>query len=436
MGEFREIFGRYTKELDRLSTSAGNASAIVKDAKSLWKAVNEYYDVLYAQVIIIEKEIENRRKTEPRRRVHVPVGYQYDESSGYYNEKSGEGGVKYISNILEAGDNNDIFMEASKILAEEIIKAVKENKEFDHQYFIDRLIKVAYNPKIFFIYNSIANAQRYVKINFGDVAGNLEDYAHGVAEARKTFKVKNWHKLSQHFWEEKLYKPAREGIPVPSKKKKKGSTSPEEKTAKMVTAYWVTMYKRMDASGKIAPFWDIINNGTPEYMSSSRGGNPYPTATRTDFIGKAENRINTLIRGDLHTRWGWEERDVDVTKELRNILNLQDYMQGLSTLLDEIKELLKNLESPGIGGPIVPQEITKVIEKTTERLGRKVAEIKLDKLADLILAIKSNDFSNLSITADGRYEVTQALAKQLGLKRTRVTVNVIRKIMFQMGILD
>ena len=426
MGQFKEMFGRYTRELDRLSQSSKNAASIIRDSKGLLKDVVKYRDILRAQEEIIRKEIDRKVSRETKTEFRAAAPYY---SGGYEIIGEQEGGVKYAENI-------DLFMEASKILNEEILKAVKENVEYDHSYFIGRLQSVAFNEKIFFINNSWSRYNMFVKIDFGSVAGNLEDYAHGVVEAREAFNVKDWHELSQHFWQEKLYDPARRGIPVEKKRKRtrggKGIT-PEVKTARQVGKYWSTMFKRMDASGKIAPFWELLDKGS-QPMSSDRGGNPYPLAKRTDFIRRAEDRILTLLRGELHTDWYEERIPPDIRKEEANLRNLQEYIQGLNLLLNDIEDLLKKLERPG--EIPTPEAVAIVIEKTTERLGRQVKEIKPDKMAALIQAIQTNDFSRVSITKDGRFEVTAALAKQLGLKRTRVTVNVIRKMMLQMGRLD
>ena len=88
-------------------------------------------------------------------------------------------------------------------------------------------------------------------------------------------------------WKEKFYRPAREGTTV-VRKLKKGS---KDITQQQIDKYFNTMYMRFEVCRSVAPFWHILNYGTPEY-SDKTAGVAYPSNVRTDFVGEARRRIS------------------------------------------------------------------------------------------------------------------------------------------------
>ena len=253
------------------------------------------------------------------------------------------------------------LQEAPKLLWREMKAATLQNTEFNNSFFTDRLRRVAYDARTITIV-PLQSGKIKVLLNLDAVAGSLSDYGRAVRKVREEVR-KYTKKLASlgniitpdtpaaekaHFWEEKFYKAAREGGVALVRRKGKVV----DKTAEFRKKYWDTMHKRMDYSGQIAPFWEILDKGA--YAMTQKGGGrwgiTYPVNEKTDFTGKAMADISVFYESQVATvqaRTGVFDR-VAAERELKTIEddmnNISKKLQELNTLaLDPAAELLSQV---------------------------------------------------------------------------------------------
>ena len=166
-----------------------------------------------------------------------------------------------------------------QMLMSSIDRATETNDEFAKSAYKSQLYKVAANKDIYKLFkvgegwNSALNPQ----IVFEEEAGTLSDWAKGIELYREQLGVETRDGRSRAgfkatvWWIENVF-----------------GTSLETRT----------IYGRIQSSGRVAPFWQILNNGSQPLTSDRRDGsfNPLP-ASPTDFIGDAEFQIRTFFLG-------------------------------------------------------------------------------------------------------------------------------------------
>jgi plastocyanin len=232
------------------------------------------------------------------------------------------------------------IQEASNLLWKEMKEATKINKEFDHTFFTSRLRQVAYDARTIKII-PLKSGKMKVILNLDAVAGSLSDYGSAVRRVReevkkfskqftplgRTFAPDTPNVEKSHFWEEKFYKAAREGKVAIVKRKGKVV----DKTDAFRKKYWETMHKRMDYSGKIAPFWEILDKGSYAMASKGRAGfgTAYPLNDRTDFTSKAVADIQAFYENQ--TVVGQTQKKafnaVEAKAELKSVENDMNKLQ-------------------------------------------------------------------------------------------------------------
>ncbi len=240
--------------------------------------------------------------------------------------------------------------------------AAYEGKEFDIPQFTDRLVKAIRNPNTIEITKNGEGSIR-IYFNLWKTAGDLEDYATAISavrdileEEREAHKNKVYTKSSEwasHVWKEKLYRPAREGASVPAKKVKQLSKAgrwkkgrggkpahfTKDKTATYIAQYWRTIDLRIGHFESLAPFWQIIDQGTTP-LSSDLGGTSYPIHPRTGFVEKTRKQI----LAEFKLRYREEQaRKTKLESYLKDVNAALNYLNNLEALL--VRERLENLQS-------------------------------------------------------------------------------------------
>jgi hypothetical protein len=239
---------------------------------------------------------------------------------------------------------------ANSVLLEELHKAVLINTEFDTSIFLERLESVCSNPRSIDI--QLSGNQLLVNIRLNETAGTLEDYANAIKATRDNLpnSSKSSASMASHFWKEKFYRPAREGTTVYRRKYNKATKEYEKRdvTEEQVAKYWSTIQARLSASGKTAPFWEILDQGTPS-MSSDEGGSAYPKNSRTDFTGKTISRLKRIFAENKVSQRDFSKELNEIKKDIDNISELMQEAQDLSdelsqAALDVQETLAKRLE--------------------------------------------------------------------------------------------
>lgn len=309
---------------------------------------------------------------------------------------------------------------AIKILWKNIKEAVKKNTEFNNDFFLKGLRKACLDPRTVTIVPLARGSDIKVQINLKETAGTVNDWEKAVKKVRETFNrlvsIKNLpqdergKELARRdwFWKEKFYLPAREGKNI-SRRKKNKNTGQEEKidvTARQIRKYWNTMHARLEASGKLAPYWQIIDQGSVAMKGS---GTAYPEATNTNFVANSIQEIKSLY-GKLYG----EKRQVIQTE----IDRLRKDKKEVVDELNAVKKSIKEYQTMIVRTPVTPEVVfyARVVGKA-ERTGRRYSQEKFERV---LMALRSRDISGLRITAEGRIELTER-----GYPRFRASISRI-----------
>ena len=366
-------------DLDEIGAILGNFAGDVEKVRKAADKLSELSKYVFDKIKEIKRELEKLKR-------------KYEKVAGEKVE-------------VAPKDKNygDIYLEASSILWGEILIAVKTNEEYDHKFFLDRLKIVVQNEDLIKIV--MINDYPTVEIRMNEIAGSLEDYARGVKKAREEFGVKARHAKTDWFWEEKYYGQAREAKPLPETRDTH-KKSLEDRRTRLINRYWETMTFRMDSMGKLAPFWELLDQGSIP-MSSDRGGQPYPKGERTNFVDNARKKIQKLVKGKGGLK---EEEEVpDSAKLQENILNTENMLKDYEEQLRKISDILDEATEVEID--------TEVYEEVSSRVYKNIDRIDRNKLQIFLNSLKTGDFSESRVSADFRIDLSKR-----GAKRYRIGV--------------
>jgi hypothetical protein len=172
-------------------------------------------------------------------------------------------------------------------------QAIRENYEFDVPPYRNGMYTAIQDSGTYSVrtrgsgFNSIIT----VDINLDKTAGRLERWASGVKKYRKILEQEK--KANQ--------------------KKKKGKNKPVKYDPLAASRAWAgiferregtfsqfseTVRNRLELSGAIAPFWQLLDKGEIA-MSSNRGGYPTPSKKATNFVNIAEQAINEYMKTQM-----------------------------------------------------------------------------------------------------------------------------------------
>jgi hypothetical protein len=290
---------------------------------------------------------------------------------------------------------------ANKILVKNLRKAIKLNREFDTPAFSDNLMSACLDINTIFI--SYVGGVFNVEIRLNDTAGSVEDYANAVKAVRAEIASENGTKTpaaASMIWKNMLYIPAREGGSV-----KKRIYSPHRRRSKVVDVtedsvayYWGTISRRMAMSGKLAPYWEILDKGS--FVMEGSGGTPYPENMPTNFVGNTILEVSQLLS---------EQAGIKVS-------SIRDQIRLLASERAQIESALAKIsfemEKVIYGGPTsleIPNAEHK-IQQFMSKVGdwERAHGVKASraKIEQVMRALRSADISELGVTAAGRIELT------------------------------
>lgn len=291
------------------------------------------------------------------------------------------------------------FQEAAEILKEEALRAIEETKEFDLPIFRNGLITAIEKPETFEYTVDDLGIIR-VRIHLDLTAGTRREYMQAVKTVREelklgatTGKTKQKGKtygsdLASHMWREKYYGTAREGKVIEPGKKKDG-TPRTNRTPSFIAKYHKTIEMRVAAFTHLAPFWEIVDQGTAGGGEDDEGGEegsgkPYPVFQGRHFVDRAKARIEKLAFE------GGAAGDSDISKKLHEAN-------------EELKEKLKYLTD--LAESYREQDATKVVTDVVQarmKIKEKfdnVDDVKLEKLVnDLIAGIETREKVDIGIS--------------------------------------
>lgn len=187
---------------------------------------------------------------------------------------------KYVSDLKQ-----DIREQAITSAKDELyataVKAIQTNQEFDNKYYRKALFEAIDDDDTYIVRmaGSGFSSTIRVTIDLNRTAGRLNLWGAAVKAARQQL-----------------------GLKVPRKNNKAF-----DKKAKGASRAWARIYNdggkeynltirtRLAAAGKVAPFWSILDDGTPPGLSSDRGGYPTPKNKVTNFESKAQVNVNARL---------------------------------------------------------------------------------------------------------------------------------------------
>jgi hypothetical protein len=292
---------------------------------------------------------------------------------------------KYVKSILPAIEK-DVREVAADILESSILEAIRDNVEFDWPLYRKSLFLAAKDKDTYKVYNlggTGFNTRLTFTMDFNKTAGRLEDWARGVKLTRKDLQVK-----------------------VPKKGSKKRETSAllasrawggifGSRNADPQGRFAKTIKSRLSYSGRVAPFWQLLDKGTVP-MGSDRGGYPTPRGKPTNFIQRAQESMEGYTKNVLNGYKANYEKLVSNYEAA--IAELQEALVRINVLVEQIELNVKVINK---------------IKQSYEGNAKYIDSNKVEKALQLIQQ-----------GLEGRVELTATGSK----RRTRPTLSQIARI--------
>jgi hypothetical protein len=235
---------------------------------------------------------------------------------------------------------SDYYKECKEILKEYALGALQESEEFDYEPFKDALIDVINsNPVIIIkpINRKDLSAGITIDIPLERFAGDLDDYAAGIKYARDML-------------EEEVYTNEEEDEETQKKKRRKRKRKYNPVYA---SAYWKdhvytpkgklyaqTISWRLEGFTNEAPYWIILEYGSPGTLRSDKGGTPYPESIYpTRFRSLAEKDIESLILEMINLAGDtFYKRIEDEIAEVQTVIDdISNAIVGISSTPEEYR---------------------------------------------------------------------------------------------------
>lgn len=306
---------------------------------------------------------------------------------------------------------------ASAALYESFLRVIPSCQEFNEDIFISKLTGPLLNPAT--IQMTPRGYSVDVLINLNATAGSISEYSSAIKQVRATLdqrkqsEAKRGHpyvpstqSIVSKFWEE-IYTTARLGGAFYRRKYDRATRTYTrvDVSDEIEQKYWNTMEMRLEASGKPAPFWELIDRGSTAMRDGS--GKYFPAIAPTNFVNSAIFEIRGIYMKRYADRVKMFEKDEKEVTKLRDEL-----MRRYAEILIEIEAKQREIVSQAS-----PQEVA---------FSRKVIKsgkpYDFEKLTAVLNALTSKRLGAISITKEGRVELTAR-----GQKRYRPYITGIIK---------
>ncbi|KKN38966.1 hypothetical protein LCGC14_0748100 [marine sediment metagenome] len=219
------------------------------------------------------------------------------------------GDVEINSELIAAIAAERLQERAQKIVMVHLRDAIKRSPEYSYQVLSRHLQTVFDTPEMIkFTTEGIQLRRQATK-----VAGNEGALMDGIEMARAALGVGLLSpEKALEFWRERIYRPAREGLIRPRRFKKNvgvgGQTAAFDYVGYATKKYSLTIRKRVQSWGALAPYWIWLD----------KGSSGYPPGNGTRFIDSATLEINRLFREEIG-KVGTEYAEA-ITNEVRAFL--------------------------------------------------------------------------------------------------------------------
>ena len=286
----------------------------------------------------------------------------------------------------------------TEVLINNALLAIENTKEFDLPDFKQRLVEAIKDSRT--ITFTGTSWDIIVNINLDVTAGTLDDYIAGVELARKSLGLGSTRgkihratgeELASRIWKEKIYGAGREGKSVIKNRKRLGDIDLSSKYAEQ---YALTIQERLNSFSTTAPWWYIVNYGTPD---TGGVGFPYPAFSGQRFV---ENSIQDIKNAYYRYRNAFRD-------EIRNLYNnlIRDAVEIIDNIDSDINYILKLIED--LTSFNIESDVNAAINaiyNRIERLGKRIEDADPKKVLE---------------TA---YKLAESIS--IGTSRERVTLGV------------
>lgn len=295
-----------------------------------------FFSIHGESLILLEEELQKLRQRLERERDNLI----------YWTEPSTGRWMAWGAVI----ERQDIYRE---ILIKHVKNALNSSAEFSQPLYSRGLLEACSQEGIIdLIKFNVTSGTFQVEILMNRFAGTLEDWANAVKKVReqihkdsKRMGVADANLASYMFYEKyfsvDVYGKGLPPIPYMSKGKIKFR---EVKTEKYKGKYTATINKRLEASSKLAPWWEILDKGTSNVkLSSDRGGYSSIFTSPTNFVEKARQEIYRVGRELYEDRLASEKKDAQ-----RIAKNVRRRIKELEQIIAEIESYIAlNYATPG-----------------------------------------------------------------------------------------
>jgi hypothetical protein len=315
---------------------------------------------------------------------------------------------------------------AKNILRIQVKEAVASSKEYNRAILRDRLIEVCgMDNNIFMDISGHGFSSRLIaQVDLSENAGDLEDWARGVAFAREYLDVSGKNPIrASNYWKNKIY---------PN------------------SDWYESMIElRLEGADKIAPYWSLLDQGNIDAeMSSNWGGIAYPKTLGSHFVEKTEDELKGYYNRQL--RQAQSDYESFPTKYYQLLPNVESLIEAIEAEIRRINSAGwwdgGYEDTPYGGGPTgggssggddwsvpeppsapPPEDVWAKVYRAEDRVlshyGMTLETANLGKVSQILheLAV-SGQIVNYTVTADGRVEVTEAGTG----RRVRLSVNKLR----------
>ena len=324
----------------------------------------------------------------------------------------------------------------TQVLTEEVDRALSINTEFDIPSYAGRLLEAVLSPDAFLIDVGVGDKVIDIDNNMDQVAGRIEEWGNAIKSARSKHDDPSYPRIlgdhypspamASHFWAEKYYGTAREGKAVTRTYKKDGNGHKAGETvdlsAKYSAKYWETMQNRLNACSSLAPFWEIVDQGT---ISAKRGlggsGKAYPQNQPTNFVKHIQDRLKSIYNPlyvEAHNNL------VDLMDKFET--TIESNIAKINVDIRDIDNSLSGLSSipEGIDGAKKVAAIEIIDNRLMERAGIDISQIKdPEKASKIVISMLSGNPDLI----DYSKKITVATGKRLRLQQVYNTLQVLLK---------
>ncbi len=356
--------------------------------------ISEFLETLEKSIQSAKKEVNNLK----------PLLSNIDETMGKLIEVKGK-----LNNSLIQLDSDEITRksveslfqsieeEKSTTLLRYITDAISFSSEFNDPVFAPYLLRAAEKDNAIIVSLQYAGTSSKIEVenNMNEVAGSLEDWGRAVSSARGNSK---------------------------SSPDKASSSWANLFRSKDSNGLWESIEKERGIfSGKLAPFWEILDKGQASArLSSDRGGYPTPSEAPTHFI---DNTIKDLEESFKRRLSGIKSSITRARNKLKSKINKAEIlMLDLENLIDysdsNIGEISENISDGN-------STVLSIVEKINSRYSKIKTSISQEKLQTIVAELlETGDVSSYYINPDGRIEVTAVGSSN----RARVNINTILQL--------